>query len=463
MKMALNMGQKTFTVVGGGPVGSLLAILLARHGYRVGLFEGRPDPRTSDIYQGKSINIALSDRGWTSLAKIGIGDSARAQAIPMYHRAIHGMDGNLSALPYGREGQAIWSVSRGGINCHLLDIADSEPNITTHFNHRLVDIDFSTATSTFQVREGSEAGIEAVIQADFAFGADGANSKVRRLAHELPRFSYSQTYMPQSYIELNIPANADGTHRLEKNALHIWPRKNFMLIALPNLDGTFTCTLFLNHAGAPSFESLRERPQVEEFFNTYFADAMDLLDNPVESFMAKTAAPLFLVQVFPWSFNRKVGLIGDAAHAIVPFYGQGMNCGFEDCAELNALIEEHQHDWERIFPAYENARKPNADAIAELSKRNFIEMSDLSGDPAFQLRKKIEAKFSEWHPELWTPLYSMVTFSPGTPYSQALQLGDEQKKIMDRIMALPGISTDWNKPYVMDQLFEMASKAFGKK
>jgi kynurenine 3-monooxygenase len=202
---------------------------------------------------------------------------------------------------------------------------------------------------------------------------------------------------------------------------------------------------------------------VEEFFNSNFADAMDLLENPVEAFMAKTAAPLFLVQVFPWSFNRKVGLIGDAAHAIVPFYGQGMNCGFEDCAELNTLIGEHQHDWERIFPAYENARKPNADAIAELSKRNFIEMSDLSGDPAFQLRKKIEARFSERHPELWTPLYSMVTFSPGTSYSQALQLGDEQKKIMDRIMALPDIGTDWDEPYVMDQLFAMASETFGKK
>lgn len=462
------MERQRFTIVGGGPVGSLLAILLARHGYRVGLFEGRPDPRTSNIYQGRSINIALSDRGWTSLARIGVGDSARERAIPMYHRAVHsntghsntghGADGSLSRLPYGREGQAIWSVSRGGINSHLLDLADREPNVTTHFDHRLVDIDFSSATCTFQLRDGSRVSVEA----DFAFGADGANSKVRRLAHDLPRFSYSQTYMPQSYIELNIPANPDGTHRLEKNALHIWPRKNFMLIALPNLDGTFTCTLFLNQAGEPSFESLRERAQVEEFFNSNFPDAMEYLENPVEAFLAKSAAPLFLVQVFPWSFNRKVGLIGDAAHAIVPFYGQGMNCGFEDCAELDALIGQHQHDWERIFPAYENARKPNADAIAELSKRNFTEMSDLSGDPAFQLRKKIEAKFSERHPELWTPLYSMVTFSPGTPYAEALRLGDEQKKIMDRIMDLPNITADWNEPYVMDQLFELASAAFGE-
>lgn len=451
------MTRGKFTVAGGGPVGSLLAILLGRHGYEVGLYEGRPDSRVTSIYQGKSINIALSDRGWTSLEQIGVGSDAKAEAIPMYHRAIHGVDGELSRLPYGKEGDAIWSVSRGGINEQLLDIAEAEANITTHFEHWLVDVDFETAGTVFQVKRDQEITVEA----DYLFGADGAHSKVRRLAHNVPRFSYSQTYMPQSYIELNIPANPDGTHKLEKNALHIWPRKDFMLIALPNLDGTFTCTLFLNYSGSLSFESLQERSAVQAFFESNFADAMDYLENPVDVFMEKTAAPLFLVQVFPWSFNRKVGLIGDAAHAIVPFYGQGMNCGFEDCAELNRLIASHKHDWDAIFPAYENARKPNGDAIAELSKRNFVEMSDLSGDPMFQLRKKIEAKFSDLHPQLWTPLYSMVTFSPEVPYAEALRVGDEQNKVMERIMALPGIEDDWDEPYVMQQLLELASEAFG--
>jgi len=449
--------QKIFTVVGGGPVGALLAISLARHGYKVGLYEGRPDSRQTSIYQGKSINIALSDRGWTSLEKIGISADAKKQSIPMYHRAIHGIDGDLSSLPYGKEDEAIWSVSRGGINEQLLDIADDEPNITTHFEHRLVDVDFESATATFKVKNDKDF----VIEADYVFGADGAYSKVRRLAHNLPRFSYSQTYMPQCYIELNIPANPDGSHKLEKNALHIWPRKDFMLIALPNPDGTFTCTLFLNYSGDPSFESLRGRSAVEAFFRTNFADAMEYLEDPVNVFMEKTAAPLFLVQVFPWSFNRKVGLIGDAAHAIVPFYGQGMNCGFEDCAELDALITKHDHDWDQIFPAYENARKPNGDAIAELSKRNFVEMSDLSGDSKFQLRKMIEAKFSMRFPQLWTPLYSMVTFSPDVPYSEALRIGDEQNKVMERIMALPSIEDDWDKQHVMDQLFDLASETFG--
>ncbi len=449
------MDKKTFTVAGGGPVGSLLAILLARHGYRVGLYEGRPDSRVTSIYQGRSINIALSDRGWNSLQEIGVSSDAKSNAIPMYHRAVHGVDGELSTLPYGQDGDAIWSVSRGGINEQLLDIADSEANIKTHFEHRLIDVDFDAANAVFRVGGGAETKVEA----DYLFGADGANSKVRRLAHHLPRFSYSQTYMPQSYLELTIPANSDGSHKLEKNALHIWPRKDFMLIALPNPDGSFTCTLFLDHSGEPSFESLQERSSVEAFFKSNFGDAMELLENPVDVFMAKTATPLFLVQVFPWTFNRKVGLIGDAAHAIVPFYGQGMNCGFEDCAELNRLIRFYDHDWDAIFPAYEARRKPNGDAIAELSKRNFIEMSDLSGDRRFQLQKKIEAKFSKQFPALWTPLYSMVTFSPEVPYSQALRIGDEQNKVMQKIMALPGIEESWDEPFIMEQLFELASKA----
>ena len=451
------MTQKPITVVGGGPVGTLLAISLARHGYTVGLYEGRPDSRKTNIYQGKSINIALSDRGWTSLEKIGISQDAKNQAIPMYKRTMHSVDGELSEIPYGKNDDAIWSVSRGGINEQLLDIADQEPNVTTYFEHRLIDIDFETAKTTFLV--GNEKNL--VVEADLAFGADGANSKVRRLAHNVPRFSYSQSYMPQCYMELNIPANDDGSHKLEKNALHIWPRKDFMLIALPNDDGSFTCTLFLNHDGEPSFVSLQNRADVEAFFKSNFADAMEYLDEPVDTFMSREASPLFLVHVFPWSINRKVGLIGDAAHAIVPFYGQGMNCGFEDCAELDALIAKHDHDWDKIFPAYENARKPNGDAIAELSKRNFIEMSDLSGDPMFQLRKKIEAKFSDRFPDLWTPLYSMVTFSPEVPYSEALRVGDEQKEVMDKVMALPNIEEDWDKQYVMNHLHSWASESFG--
>ena len=449
---------KTFTVAGGGPVGTLLAILLARHGYDVSLFEGRPDSRKTSVYEGKSINIALSDRGWCALEKIGVGSAMKDDAIPMYRRAIHDKDGKITHQRYGRDDDAIWSISRGRINEQLLTLADEEPNVRTHFEHKLVDVDFETAAATFQV-ESREA---LRVDADFLFGADGAHSMVRRLAHDRPGVSCSQTCMPQCYIELNIPATAEGTHRIEKNALHIWPRKDFMLIALPNPDGTFTCTLFLGSSGDPSFASLSDRVSVETFFETEFPDAMAYLENPVDVFMQRTPARLFLVRVFPWSFNNKVGLIGDAAHAIVPFFGQGMNCGFEDCASLNELIAVHEHDWARIFPDYENRRKPNADAIAELSRRNFVEMSDLSGDPMFQLRKKIEARFHEAYPDLWTPLYSLVTFSPDVPYATALRIGDQQDEIMDQIMRIPNIEQVWQERHVIDELHKLTTGRIGQ-
>ncbi len=449
--------RANFTIAGAGPVGAFLAVVLARHGYKVAVYETRPDSRKTSQYQGKSINIALSDRGWRAMESVGIDAEIRKEAIPMKRRVIHDESGNLTYQPYGKEGQAIWSVSRGGINEQLLTLAEQEPNVSLHFEHKLVNVDFSTAEAGFRQADGNVLRVSA----DYLFGADGAYSKVRRLAQETPRFSYSQSYMPQSYIELTIPANEDGTHKIEKDALHIWPRKKFMLIALPNPDGTFTCTLFLNFEGAPSFKSLQEQSDVEHFFSTNFADAMPLLQNPVEEFMAKTAAPLFLVHVYPWTIGNKVGLIGDAAHAIVPFYGQGMNSGFEDCKELNELIAECEHDWSRIFAAYQVARKPNGDAIAELSKRNFIEMSDLAGDQEFQLRKKIESRFSEMHPALWTPLYSMVTFSPATPYSDALKEGDRQREIMDKIMRLPNIGSEWEQPHVYKKLHELASRQPG--
>ena len=444
---------ETFTVAGAGPVGALLSLILARRGYRVELFEARPDSRINNIYQGKSINIALSDRGWRSMEAIGIDADIRAEAIPMTRRVIHDEHGELTFQPYGKEGQAIWSVSRGSINEQLLTLAEQEANVSLFFEHKLVGVDFETAQATFQ---SPDMGTREVY-ADYLFGADGAYSKVRRLAQETPRFSYSQSYMPQCYIELTIPAGSDGTHRLEKNALHIWPRKHFMLIALPNPDGTFTCTLFLNFEGEPSFSSLQSRADVETFFNQHFSDALPHLHQPVDEFLGKSPAPLFLVQVFPWTINHKIGLIGDAAHAIVPFYGQGMNCGFEDCRVLNELIVSNDHDWERIFPAYEQARKPNGDAIAELSKRNFVEMSDLAGDDNFQLRKKIEAKFHAMNPELWTPLYSMVTFSPEIPYSVALEIGDKQKVIMDKIMELPNIENEWEQAHVYQRLRQLAT------
>ena len=443
--------RETITIAGAGPVGTLLAIILARHGHSVNLFESRPDSRLKSIYQGKSINIALSDRGWLALEAVGLDRLVKQQAIAMHKRIMHAIEGSLTEQAYGKESQAIWSVSRAGINEQLLDLAEQEPLISIKFDQRLVDVNFNNACASFL----HEHNIEKV-SADILFGADGAYSKVRRLAQETPRFSYSQSYMPQSYIELHIPANDDGSFKMAKDALHIWPRNKFMLIALPNPDGSFTCTLFLDFQGDVSFASLTERDNVEQFFQANFADAMALLENPIDEFMAKTANPLFLVKVDPWVINEKVALIGDAAHAMVPFYGQGMNCGFEDCRELGQLITEYNHNWSKIFPAYQAQRKINADAITELAQRNFIEMSEHSGQARFLLQKQIEAEFHQRHPELWTPLYSMVTFSPDIPYSAALTIGDIQQVIMQEIMQIPNIESCWQDDLVYEKLYQLA-------
>lgn len=460
--MSKPANETNITVAGAGPIGALLAIILARKGYNINLFESRPDSRQHDIYQGKSINIALSDRGWLALEAVGIAEQVRKEALPMKKRVMHGVDGTITEQAYGKDDQAIWSVSRAGINEQLLNLAEKEANVALHFEKRLTHVDFTSGCASFSFDVAQSKGhIE--IDADYIFGADGAFSKVRRLAQETPRFSYSQSFMPQSYIELTIPANenetGDARFKMVKEALHIWPRKDFMLIALPNPDGSFTCTLFMNyeskHEGEHSFCNLTERSHVIKFFNENFADAMPILADPIDDFMSKKASPLFLVKVDPWVINNKVALIGDAAHAMVPYYGQGMNCGFEDCRELGEIIDQYQGQWSDIFPAYQKQRKINADAITELAQRNFVEMSELSGDSNFLLQKKIEAKFHQLHPELWVPLYSMVTFCPHLPYSQALAIGDQQKLIMAEIMKIPNINTCWEDDFIYQKLRQL--------
>ncbi|MGB1263928.1 MAG: FAD-dependent oxidoreductase [Cognaticolwellia sp.] len=450
--------KETITIAGAGPVGTMLAVILARHGHQVNLFESRPDSRSHNIYQGKSINIALSDRGWLALKSLGIEQVVKQQALVMHKRVMHGKDGTLTEQAYGTKEQAIWSVSRAGINEQLLDLAEQEPLVSIKFEQRLVALDFTNASASFSHEQSIEK-----VTADLLFGADGAYSKVRRLAQETPRFSYNQAYMPQSYIELHIRANADGSFKMDPDALHIWPRKTFMLIALPNPDGSFTCTLFLNYQGEISFSALTQRRDIERFFQENFSDAMTLLENPIDEFIEKTANPLFLVSVDPWVINEKIALIGDAAHAMVPFYGQGMNCGFEDCRVLDELITQHQNDWSKIFPAYQHARKTNADAITELAQRNFVEMSKRAGQANFLLQKKIEAEFHQRHPTLWTPLYTMVTFCPLLPYSQALKVGDMQEKIMQQIMQIPDIENCWQEAFVYQKLQQLATAAFGAK
>ena len=437
------------TIAGSGLVGALQAIYMKQQGFDVHLYERRSDMRKNLMSAGRSINLALSDRGFRGLSGVGIDDSIREISIPMYRRVMHDVNGNFTFQPYGKDGQAIYSVSRGALNCKLMDLAE-QSGVNIHFSHQLVDVDLNTATAGFKHDEEIKT-----VESDFLVGADGAFSEVRNELIKKPWSNYSQYYIDYAYKEFSIPANEDGSHQIEKNALHIWPRKDFMLIALPNPDGSFTLTLFFSKSGELSFDSLDTIEKAEEFFSTYFADALALMPQFREEYTTNPAAAMVIVKCFPWTFQDKVMLIGDAAHAIVPFYGQGMNCCFEDCFVFDELLQSHDGSWSELMRKYENSRKPNADAIAELALRNFIEMRDKVSDPTFLLQKKIEARFTELHPGKWMPLYSMVTFSH-TPYSEALKIGDRQEAIMQHVMKSSEIENQWDSKevemYMLEQL-----------
>jgi kynurenine 3-monooxygenase len=435
------MSQKKVTLIGAGLVGSLLSIYLARRGYSVDVYERRPDMRTNRMSAGRSINLALSDRGWRGLERVGIADEIRKVALPMSGRMMHGVDRSLVYQPYGKEGQAIYSVSRGGLNCVLMDLAEAN-GVTIHYNHRCTGIELANAAATF---EDTSSGNVSRIEADRIFSTDGAFSAGRlQMQLQTDRFNYSQQYIEHGYKELTIPPTASGDYAMDPNALHIWPRGSFMLIALPNTDRSFTCTLFFPYEGEVSFKSLDTTEKMLAFFRATFPDTLDLNPKLSEEYFSNPTASLNIVRCFPWTYSDKLLLLGDAAHAIVPFYGQGMNCGFEDCVVLDQLMEQHGDDWSAVFRSFESLRKPDGDAIAELALANFIEMRDRVGQPAFLLQKKIEARFSERHPDKWIPLYTMVTFSPDIRYSEAWLEGQRQESIMQKVMALPGIESQWD-------------------
>lgn len=460
MLSPINMDKnKNTIIVGAGLVGSLLAIYLRKQGYSVSIYERRGDMRKEKMSAGKSINLALSDRGIRALEEVGIMDEIRKIAIPMHGRYIHHADGSTGFQAYGKEGQYINSVSRGELNKKLMDLAEAQ-GASIQFNQKCKHIDFNERKVQFEETINSKPETvnqtPETINYDLLFGADGAFSAAR-LSHQLQhdRFQYQQYYIDFGYKELEIPSGENGSFRLEKNALHIWPRGNYMLIALPNIDGSFTCTLFFPFEGNPSFASLQTREQVDAFFKTTFADAYQIMPTLVDDFFRNPTSSLVTVKCFPWVRNNDFALIGDAAHAIVPFFGQGMNCGFEDCSVLNGLINKHQHSWDSILNEYQILRKPDGDAIADLAIANFVEMRDKVADKKFILQKKIEAKFSSEHPDKWVPAYSLVTFSPHVRYSEALERGKRQQAIMDIIMASPDIEQHWDFPQVAQQILSM--------
>lgn len=445
------MIEKKFTLAGAGLVGSLFAIYLAKKGHRVDIFERRKDMRTEAIGAGKSINLALSNRGWKALAGVGIDDEVKQMAIPMYKRVMHALDGTLTDQAYGKDGEAIYSVSRGGLNALLMDLAEREEKVNIHFNKKCVDVNLKDASATFEDTRTKEV---INIEADHLVGADGIYSAVRSQMQRQDRFNYEQRYIEHGYKELVIPANEDGSHKLEMNALHIWPRGSYMLIALPNLDGSFTCTLFFPFEGEYSFNSLKDDTSVLNFFKKVFPDAVPLMPTLLQDFKENPTSSLGIIRCYPWTVDDKVMLIGDASHATVPFYGQGMNSGFEDCSVFDELMEKYGDDWDACFKAYELARKDNGDAIQDLSIHNFIVMRDKTADPKFLLQKKIEKHFSEKYPDKWLPLYSMVTFSE-IPYAEAWKLGQKQEALMQQIIAMPDIEAKWNSIEVEERILEM--------
>lgn len=436
-------------IVGSGLVGTLLAIYLKKMGHTVHVYDRSPDIRTVE-FSGRSINLVMSDRGWRALENIGLDAEIRKIGIPVDKRAIHMQDNKLNYQYYGKEGEAIFSLSRGVLNRKMIDLAENA-GVDFFFEHKIWDV--TLADATLHIGD-SERGEWQELKYDKVFGADGAFSRIRHRMQRQSMFNYSQEFLNIGYKELHIPANADGTHKIDKHSLHIWPRGNFMLMALPNLDGSFTCTLFMPFEGENSFDALKNQSVLVDFFAKYFPDTAAVIPDLVEDFFENPTSYLVMMKCFPWTFGDKVALIGDSAHAIVPFYGQGMNAGFEDIIILSEMIERFGNDWETIFSEYEKSRKPNADAIAELSYRNFMEMSSKTADDKFLLQKKIEKWFSDKHPDKWMPLYSRVTFS-SQPYSEALAIGDFQNKIMEEIMTIPNIEEKWNSEEVENKIIEL--------
>lgn len=445
------MEKKRVAIVGAGLVGSLWAVYMAKRGYEVKVFDRRPDIRKLKIVQGKSINLALSHRGWRGLEGAGIADTIRKVAIPMHGRMMHAVSGELTYQPYGKEGQAIYSVSRGLLNQTLMQCASEHANVSFAFQHRCKDVALETNTVSFYDELNKQEVNESF---DLVFGTDGAFSAVRSRLTRLDRYDYSQSYLDHGYKELEIPAGPDGTHQLDRNCLHIWPRGEFMMIALPNIDGSFTCTLFIPFEGKHALEHLKTPKAVEAFFLEHFPDAVPMMPELTSDFFANPDASLVMTKCYPWHYSDKVCLMGDAAHAIVPFYGQGMNAGFEDCTYLNQLIDEYGNDFGKVFPEFTKLRKPAGDAILELALANYIEMRDKTADKEFLLQKKIESHFSKKHPHLWVSLYEQVSFSH-TPYQDALRNGSRQQGIMDQVMSIPDIESKWDSQEVEQKMLSL--------
>lgn len=421
--------KENILIIGAGLCGSLLALRLGQRGYNVTLLEKRPDLRKVEQDAGRSINLAFSDRGMKAMKMVGLQEEVKKLCLPMLGRMIHDTKGNkFMSLYSGREDKYINSISRPGLNMLLLDAAEKLPNVTLLFNQSCQSIDFENTSAVFKNYLTKQNNI---YSADLIFGTDGAGSVMRNnmFKNKQLRLSFSIDWLSHSYKELTIPANENGSFKTDNNALHIWPRGENMLISLPNLDGSFTVTLFLAHeTGNDNFEKLNTPEKVNEYFEREFPDAKALMPNLTEEFFENPTGHLGTVKCYPWSTFGKTLIMGDAAHAIVPFYGQGMIASFEDVVVLDKYIEKYEGDWKTTFSEFQKERKIDADAIADLAIDNFYEMKEHTANPLFQEKRKLEVAFEDNYPEKYNSKYSLVTFNAEIPYSEAMKRGRAQDK-----------------------------------
>src|ERR1041384_1459414 len=419
-------GMPKFVLIGSGLAGGLLAAYLGRRGYDVDLYERRENPREGSMLEGRSIKLPLSTRGIHALEQIGIAKEVLQHAIPMRGRMIHEKSGALHFAPYDVDpNKHINSIGRAALNMTVIEAAQRSPNVRVHFNHKCTSVDLDDATAHLETPSGK---VDA--QGDAVIGVDGAFSAVRQsMELNVPNFQYDESYLAHGYKELAIPPSPNGSWQMEKNALHIWPRKSFMMIALPNPDGSFTCTLFWEFEGRRSFATTKTDDDVRRFFDEEFPDAVPLMPNLVNDFRENPTGSLVTIRCAPWFYRDKVCLVGDAAHAVVPFYGQGMNAAFEDCVVLDECLEKIPENHERAFAEYFSRRKENADALADLAIGNFIEMRDKTASKTFRAKKKLDHLLEAALPGVYLPLYTMVTFTR-VPYAEAARRAHLQDRIL---------------------------------
>jgi kynurenine 3-monooxygenase len=428
----MSVDRSTARIVGAGPTGALLAILLQRHGHAVELYESRGDPRSSGAESGRSINLALADRGIHALQSAGVFADLKDALLPMRGRLIHHAEGGTSMQPYGRRpNELIYSISRHRLNQSLLDVAARRPGVAVHFEHRFEAAEFGEGTA--RIRDLRNDRLITVPMQPL-LSTDGAGSLMRRQMSGLKLIEAHETDLEHGYKELSMPADAAGRHRMAADALHIWPRGNYMLIALPNTDGSFTATLFLAKHGVLSFESLAETAAIDGFLSRSFPDARELMPDCVAEFKDHPVGFLGTVSANPWHYRGMAALIGDSAHAIVPFHGQGMNCCFEDCVEFEACLGRHT-SWEGAFAEFAALRKPDTDAIAAMALDNYLEMRERVAHPKFRLQQALSLELERRFPERFIPRYSMVMFHHEIPYRTALERGAVQTRLLDELTA----------------------------